>query len=73
MRNRPPMNNASVIGAAVLTTTILVAVMMTTAVPRSAKATTDMAKATGQPCTKCHTAVPALNSYGKKYKNSIKH
>ena len=44
MRNRPPMNNASVIGAAVLTTTILVAVMMTTAVPRSAKATTDMAR-----------------------------
>lgn len=41
MRNRPPMNNASVIGAAVLTTTIFVTVMMATAVPRSAKATTD--------------------------------
>lgn len=27
-----------------------------------------IAKATGQPCTKCHTAPPALNDYGKQYK-----
>jgi hypothetical protein len=24
------------------------------------------------PCTKCHTAPPALNKYGKKYKESKK-
>jgi hypothetical protein len=29
-------------------------------------------KSTGQPCTKCHTAPPALNKYGKKYKESKK-
>ncbi len=27
-----------------------------------------IAKKTGQPCAKCHTAPPALNDYGKKYK-----
>ena len=29
-----------------------------------------IAKKTGQPCTKCHTAPPTLNDYGKKYKES---
>jgi hypothetical protein len=27
-----------------------------------------IAKKTGQPCAKCHTAPPTLNNYGKKYK-----
>jgi hypothetical protein len=27
-----------------------------------------IAKKTGQACAKCHTAPPALNDYGKKYK-----
>jgi hypothetical protein len=27
-----------------------------------------IAKKTGQPCAKCHTAPPTLNDYGKKYK-----
>jgi hypothetical protein len=31
-----------------------------------------IAQKTGQPCAKCHTAPPALNDYGKKYKNSQK-
>jgi hypothetical protein len=31
-----------------------------------------IAQKTGQPCAKCHTAPPALNDYGKKYKESQK-
>ncbi len=27
-----------------------------------------IAKKTGEACAKCHTAPPALNDYGKKYK-----
>jgi hypothetical protein len=40
--------------------------------PRSAQATPAIAQKTGQPCTQCHTAPPALNAYGKKYKESHK-
>jgi hypothetical protein len=28
----------------------------------------EIAKKTGEACAKCHTAPPALNDYGKKYK-----
>ncbi len=31
-----------------------------------------IASKTGQPCAKCHTAPPALNDYGKKYKANPK-
>jgi hypothetical protein len=31
-----------------------------------------IAQKTGQACTKCHTAPPALNDYGKKYKENGK-
>jgi hypothetical protein len=31
-----------------------------------------IAQKTGQACAKCHTAPPALNDYGKKYKESGK-
>jgi hypothetical protein len=37
-----------------------------------ARATPAIAKQTGQPCSKCHTAPPALNDYGKKYKENHK-
>jgi hypothetical protein len=50
----------------------LLALMMVTATPRTAMANPAIAKSTGQPCAKCHTAAPALNSYGKKYKESQK-
>ena len=40
--------------------------------PQPATANPAMAKKTGQPCAKCHTAPPALNAYGKKYKGSAK-
>ena len=71
MRNPTIMKAAIVIGAAGFT--IFVTVMMITAAPRLANANADMAKATGQPCAKCHTAAPALNNYGKKYKDRQKH
>jgi hypothetical protein len=29
-----------------------------------------IAKKTGEACTKCHSAPPALNDYGKKYKET---
>ena len=31
-----------------------------------------IAQKTGQACAKCHSAPPALNDYGKKYKESGK-
>ena len=40
--------------------------------PRTAMANPAIAQKTGQPCTKCHTAAPTLNAYGKKYKESLK-
>ena len=51
---------------------LLLALTMLTAAPRTAMANPNIAKSTGQPCAKCHTAAPALNSYGKKYKESQK-
>ena len=32
------------------------------------KASPAIAQKTGEACAKCHTAPPALNDYGKKYK-----
>jgi hypothetical protein len=51
---------------------LLLALTMVTAAPHTAIANPAIAKSTGQPCAKCHTAAPALNSYGKKYKESQK-
>jgi hypothetical protein len=51
---------------------ILIAVVTITVASQQAMANSDMAKKTGQSCTKCHTAPPALNDYGKKYKDSLK-
>lgn len=41
---------------------------MSLAAVQQAAATPAIAKKTGAACTKCHTAPPALNDYGKKYK-----
>jgi hypothetical protein len=57
--------------AATAAVTVLTFAMVTFATP-PAQANPAIAKATGQPCTKCHTAPPALNDYGKKYKESQK-
>jgi hypothetical protein len=48
---------------------VLVALFMS---PREAAATQAIAQKTGQPCGKCHSTPPALNSYGKSYKAKAK-
>jgi hypothetical protein len=45
---------------------------MITTTSQPAMANADIAKKTGQPCAKCHSAPPALNAYGKKYKEGKK-
>ena len=55
-----------------ITATILIVLAMSTTASRPALATAAIAKSTGQACSKCHTAAPTLNSYGKKYKASHK-
>jgi hypothetical protein len=47
---------------------MLLTFAMVTATSSPAMANAAIAKKTGQPCAKCHTAAPTLNSYGKKYK-----
>jgi hypothetical protein len=70
MRN--PMAMSAILAAITGTATvILIAGAMITVTSRRAMANLDMAKSTGQPCTQCHTAPPALNDYGKKYKESL--
>jgi hypothetical protein len=69
MRNLTTKFSAITIGIA---TAFILAGLAAVFAPRPAMATAAMAKATGQPCAKCHTAVPALNSYGQKYKDSLK-
>lgn len=51
---------------------ILIVSAIIAATSRPTMANTKIAQTTGQPCTKCHTAPPALNDYGQKYKDSIK-
>ena len=55
-----------------LSTALLIAFAMVTTTSRPAMANPDIAKKTGQACTKCHSAPPALNAYGKKYKEGKK-
>ena len=52
---------------ATVTLSVLAFAMLAVATP-PASANRAIAKATGQPCTKCHSAPPALNDYGKQYK-----
>ncbi len=53
-------------------TVILIASAIIVVTSRPTTATPKMAQQTGQPCTKCHTAPPALNDYGQKYKGGQK-
>jgi ABC-type anion transport system duplicated permease subunit len=59
-------------GATRIATVILIASAMILIASRQIMANSEMAKKTGQPCTQCHTAPPALNDYGKTYKASLK-
>ena len=56
---------------ATVTLSVLAFGMLAVATP-PASANPAIAMATGQPCTKCHTAPPALNDYGKTYKEGMK-
>ena len=69
MRNVTTKFSAVTIGIA---TAFILAGLAAVLAPRPALATAAMAKSTGLPCAKCHTAPPALNSYGQKYKDSLK-
>jgi hypothetical protein len=70
------MRNAITIGtiltaAATTATAILFGVAITIAVSGQTQATPAFAKKTGKACGACHTAPPALNAAGKKYKQSL--
>jgi hypothetical protein len=58
-------------GAAGMAAAVVVAGAIILA-PQPAMANPSIAQKTGQPCTKCHTAPPALNAYGQNYKKSLK-
>jgi hypothetical protein len=59
-------------GSAGAAMAILMAAALVTVASRPTMATPDIARTTGQACSKCHTAPPALNGYGKKYKDGLK-
>ena len=44
------------------------AVAFSTVASAQSMATTDIAAKEKAPCSKCHTAPPTLNDYGKSYK-----
>ncbi len=68
MQNLKAIKSTIVRGtAATAALAVLTFAMVAVATP-PASATPAIAKATGQACTKCHTAPPTLNDYGKKYK-----
>jgi hypothetical protein len=70
---RIPKTMTAIFAAAAATATvILLAGAITTVASGQAMANADIAKKTSQPCAKCHTAPPALNDYGKNYKDSVK-
>jgi hypothetical protein len=58
-------------GAAGMAAAVVVAGAIILA-PQPALANPGIAAKTGFPCTKCHTAPPTLNAYGKNYKKSMK-
>ena len=55
-----------------MSTALLIAFAIVTATSRPAMANPAIAKKTGQACATCHSAPPALNAYGKKYKEGKK-
>ncbi|MGB6351788.1 MAG: hypothetical protein WBG10_17355 [Pseudolabrys sp.] len=67
-----PKGIAIACAAVGMSTALLIAFAMITTTSQPAMANADIAKKTGQPCTKCHSAPPALNAYGKKYKEGKK-
>ena len=70
MRSSKAMS-AILAGAAGMAT-VLIAVAMVMLASSQSTATPAIAQKTSQPCAKCHSAPPALNDYGKKYKETLK-
>ncbi|MGD0332899.1 MAG: hypothetical protein ABSA90_06525 [Xanthobacteraceae bacterium] len=69
MQNSKAIKSALVRGAAATVTLSVLAFAMLAVAAPPASANPAIAKATGQPCTKCHSpAPPTLNDYGKQYK-----
>ena len=68
----PKSMRAILTGAAGTATAVLIAAAMLMLASGQTMANPAIAKKTGQACGKCHTAPPALNDYGKKYKDSLK-
>jgi hypothetical protein len=68
----PRTMRAVVTGAAETATVLLMAAAMIMLGSGQTMASPAIAQKTSQPCAKCHTAPPALNDYGKKYKDSEK-
>jgi hypothetical protein len=68
----PKIASAILAGAAGVATVIWIASAMIIVPSRQTMATEEIAKATGDPCAKCHTAPPTLNDFGKKYQEDHK-
>jgi hypothetical protein len=69
MQNTRAMTAIFIASAAIAAAVVVAGIV---AAPQPAMANPATAKKTGQPCAKCHTAPPALNAYGKKYKEGAK-
>ena len=67
MRNRKTRHGVFAKTAAAVSA-ILLAGTMIVITSGQTMANPAIAQKTGQACAKCHTAPPALNDYGKKYK-----
>ena len=67
-----PKGIAIACAAVGMSTALLIAFAMITTTSQPAMANAAIAKKTGQACAKCHSAPPALNAYGKKYKEGKK-
>ena len=63
-----PKGVAIACAAVGMSTALLIAFALITTTSQPAMANAAIAKKTGQACSKCHSAPPALNAYGKKYK-----
>ena len=66
--HKPGTISAVIGGAVKAAATLSIAIAMIMLVSGQTMATPAFAQKTGQPCTKCHTAPPTLNDYGKKFK-----
>lgn len=72
MPKRKAMGYTMLLAATGMAAAVLVTFALVTATSRPATANPAIAKKTGQTCAKCHSAPPALNSYGKKYQEGQK-